>query len=176
MPSLLETVPHDVLQHIAFLLGTLSVMEPPQHLLSLLLASSKIHRSLNVHNCPHLYANIFRATFDVDFRLHPRLTDSALAVELCQRYRVLRRARRQDMSTGLSSSELWVVLRMILEDKGRNQRHQAAAGFLGFILSFMRTRIEIRDADPQFDQEQISALAMWLLCLTLSHSGLLLPV
>lgn len=160
--SRLESTPHDILQHIAFLLAISSISDGPRHLLYLLLTSSKIYRSLSVHNYPHLYANIFRTTFDVDLRLHSRLTDSTLAVELLQRYRILGRSRRQDASAPMPG-ELWAAFHMVLEDEGRNGRHLAAAGFPKFVLSLV-------DGLQQPEEDsQVGALSIWLLCLTLTH-------
>lgn len=161
--SRLEAIPHDILQHIAFLLAISSIDEGPRQLLHLLLISSGIYRSLSVHNHPHLYANIFRSTFDVDDRLHPRLTDSTLAMELLQRYRILYRSRRQDRSAPMPG-ELWAAFHMVLEDEGRNGRHLAAAGFPKFVLSLVDG---LQLGEP--DDNQVDALSIWLLCLTLTH-------
>jgi hypothetical protein len=159
--SRLESIPHDILQHIAFLLAISSIDEGPRNLLYLLLTSSGIYRSLSVHNHPHLYANIFRTTFDVDDRLHSRLTDSTLATELLQRYRILYRSRRQETSAPMPG-ELWAAFHMVLEDEGRNGQHLAAAGFPKFVHSLV-------DGLRQPDEDQMDALSIWLLCLTLTH-------
>lgn len=168
MASYLEAVPHDVLQHIAFLLATASVVEAPRHLLHLLLTSTTIRRSLDVHNSPHLYANIFRATFDVDTRLHLQLTDSTLALELHRRYSILWRSRRQDTSSDPTQGELWAALRMVLENEGRNEILLKAADFPRFITSFIRRRLAT-NTDRYPDRYGANSLAMWLLCLTLTH-------
>lgn len=171
MASHFESVPCDVLQHIAFLLASSSVLEPPHHLINLLLTSSTIYRSLKISNCPHLYANIFRTKFDLVANIHGRLTDSALAVELLCRCRVLGRAGRRDLSFKNSRQDLLAALRMILESRGLNKTQLSAAGFPEFILSFVLQHLS-HDTDcyPSGRLKQdTNALAIWLLCFTISH-------
>jgi hypothetical protein len=170
MASYLETAPRDILHHIAFLLASSSVLEPPHHLLHLLLTSSTIHRSLSVHNCPHLYASIFRTKFDLVAKVHRSLTDSALAAELLLRCRVLRRARCRDLSFQDSRQDLLAALRMLLESEGLNEAQLFAAGFPDFILSFVRLHLSHDSDHPSSPlHRDTNALAIWLLCFTLSH-------
>lgn len=171
MASRFESIPRDVLQHIAFLLASSSVLEPPHHLINLLLTSSTIYRSLNISNCSHLYANIFRTKFDLVANIHGGLTDSALALELLRRCRVLGRAGRRDLSFNNSRQDLSAALRMILESRGLNKAQLSAAGFPEFILSFVRQHLS---HDTNFYpsgrlKQDINALAIWLLCFTISH-------
>ncbi|KAF5375391.1 hypothetical protein D9615_007940 [Tricholomella constricta] len=170
MNPCLETIPRDVLQHIAYLLATASPTEPPRHLLPLLLTSSKIHRALNVHDSPHLYANIFRATFDTDHALHSRLTDSMLADELLVRHRILWRTRRNDLSFEPTLEEVWAAVRMVLEDSGRNDVLLAEAGLSTFIMTYVRHRLARAAADlPSSGYSDTMYMVLWLLSLILTH-------
>lgn len=175
MTASLDTLPGDILQHIAFLLATVSATEPPRHLLPLLLANWKIHRTVNVHECPHLYANIFRATFDFDYAVHSQLTDSTLAAELHLRHCILWRTRRKDQSPDPTTEELWAALRMVLENAGHNERLLTAADFSTFIITYVQHRLARAAAASIFSSSDFSATmttVMWLLCLTLTHQNI----
>lgn len=171
MASYLEQIPRDILQHIAFVGESSSILQPPHNLLCLLLTSSTIYRSLTPSACPHLYANIFRTKFDIAAarrRYHPALTDSALAVELRHRFRVLQRTRRCDLSTSGLRQDLWTALVMVLESDGMNEVQLSAAGFSDFIVALVRSRLE-KDKDRGTCFDEIQALSIWLLCLTISR-------
>jgi hypothetical protein len=168
MASFFEKVPRDVLQYIALLVATSSELEPSRHLLHLLLTSSTIYHSLSIHASPHLYANIFRAKFDIVQELHGQLTDSALAAEWVQRCRLLRRVRRASLASQNAQRDLGAALRMILENDGLNDVHLLAAGFPEFIITFAKAHLPCYGtvSSPEYE---ISALATWLLCFTLSR-------
>jgi hypothetical protein len=63
LPSL-DTLPSDVLVHIAILNAYLSPTKRPTDILNLSLTCRAIYNVLNIHGSPHLYAQIFRAQFD----------------------------------------------------------------------------------------------------------------
>ncbi|RDB17634.1 hypothetical protein Hypma_001083 [Hypsizygus marmoreus] len=167
-------MPQDVLQHIAFLVATDSVTELPRHLSSLLLTNTQVYHSLSVPNCPSLYASIFRATFDREGKLHQSLTDSALAAELLRRYRFLWRIRRHNASSSPTPEDLLAALRMVLENNGRNDAHLAAANFPDFMLSFVRECLahQAEDLYQRSARCTITSLALWLLCLTITHKDI----
>lgn len=168
MASFLENAPRDVLQYIALLVATSSEQEPSRHLLQLLLTSSAIYHSLSIHASPHLYANIFRTKFDIVQDLHERLTDSALAAEWVRRCCLLRRVRWGNLTSEGSQQDLWAALRMILENHGLNDAHLLAAGFPEFIMAFAKAHPPC-DVTVSSAEYEVSALAIWLLCFTLSH-------
>lgn len=109
----LQSVPQDVLQYIALLTTSSRVLSPPSDLVPLLLTSRSMYQCLSLQACPHLYASIFRAKFDLAAarrRFHySELTDSCLAGELVQRCRVLQRIRRRDITTERSRQDLWTI-------------------------------------------------------------------
>lgn len=169
MSTSLDQIPHDILQHIAFLAASSNELEPPGDLLRLLLTNSTIERSLNVDASPSLYANVFQAKFDFIPRLHGQLADSTLAAEYVLRCRLLRRARYRDVSLSADVVlELWSALRMVLEDKGRNDAQLHAVGFTEFIVCFALVHISGGRAKSSPAYE-IHALTIWLLCLALSR-------
>lgn len=172
MASFLENAPRDVLQYIALLVATSSEQEPSRHLLQLLLTSSAIYHSLSIHASPHLYANIFRTKFDIVQDLPERLTDSALAAEWVRRCCLLRRVRRGNLTSEGSQQDLWAALRMILENHGLNDAHLLAAGFPEFIMAFAKAHPPC-DVTVSSAEYEVSALAIWLLCFTLSHQGVI---
>ena len=168
MVSFFENVPCDILQYIALLVPTSSELESLCHLLNLLLTSSTFYHSLSIHASPHLYASIFRTKFDIVQDLHGQLTDSALAAECVRRCRLLRRVRRGDLASENAEQDLWAALRMIMENNGLNDAQLLAAGFPEFVMPFAKAHLPYGGTihSPEYE---ISVLAAWLLCLTISR-------
>ena len=167
MSSLLESVPHDVLEVIA-LLACSSVFEPPRTVLSLLLTSRTMYSALSVTRCPQLYAKLFQSKFDFDAsrRFENGLTDSALTAELVQRHSLLRRIRRRDFTESGLLQDLWTFLWMIQEGNGLNESQLQNAGATEFIILVMCEYLK----DSRFRQNEEAHLSLWLTALTLSTS------
>ncbi|KAG5641364.1 hypothetical protein DXG03_005392 [Asterophora parasitica] len=174
MAASLDAIPHDVLGHIAYLLATASPTGPPRYLLPLLLTSSKIYRALVVHHCPQLYANIFRATFDIDHDLHTHLTDSILANELQLRHRILWRMRRNDLTSEPTIYEAWAALRTVLETSCRNEVLLAQAGLPAFIMTHVQNRLTRAAVDNpgSCQYSETMYILLWLLSVTLTHDNI----
>lgn len=170
-PSLLETIPSDILQQIAFLaalpscscsssgssasaLTQCNCTQAPTTLSRLLKTSSAIYRQLSLIAMPALYAELFSATFDTQAlarryntstsQPQVRLTSSALAAEFVNRCRLLRRVRRQDTSAHGLMQDLWTALWMLLESDGTNEVHLAVVGFSRFIITLARSHLDPR--------------------------------
>jgi hypothetical protein len=166
--SRLETIPSDILQHIAFLAALCSCSDSdsgssagaltqcnctqaPTTLSRLLQTSPAIYRQLSLTAMPALYADLFFAMFDTQalarrytMSTSPprvRLTSSALAAEFVNRCRLLHRVRRGDTSAHGLMQGLWTALWMLLESDGANEVHLAAADFSSFIISLARSRL-----------------------------------
>ncbi|TFK36580.1 hypothetical protein BDQ12DRAFT_245226 [Crucibulum laeve] len=173
MSSCMETIPRDVLQHIAFLGASASKLDPPSSILHLLLTSSTIYHTLSFDSCPQLYANIFRTKFDIAAprRRYPTgLTDSAVAAEFKCRCRVLRRARRRDVSDTGMRQDLWTALWMILESDGLNETQLRVAEFPEFVIMSIQSRLGGSASQvPENRDLDIESLLVWLFCLTLSR-------
>ncbi|KAJ7234702.1 hypothetical protein C8J57DRAFT_155960 [Mycena rebaudengoi] len=173
MLSLLEQVPGDVLQHIAFL-GAASCAEPPTDLCSLLATSRAIYDTLNIRSSPQLYAAIYEHTYDdsTTRTTNRSLTASSLAHELVQRCRALRRCRHLDVSPLALRQDLWTMLWM-LEGKV-NTRILSEAGLCRFSLVLAQHYLEDQaSALLPNSRDEVKHLILWLLCLTLSREDIL---
>jgi hypothetical protein len=89
MRSTLDTIPHELLENIAFFAVTSDPLGPPRELVPLLLVNRRLHAALAGTSNPHLHARIFAAKFDTAAlvrRLGPAATRAPkLAVELRRR-------------------------------------------------------------------------------------------
>lgn len=172
----LELVPRDILEHIAFLVAlspSETVFKPLQELLNLLLSSSTLYYSLCTTSAPHLYARVFRSTFDLDTS-EPwntdvyQLTDSRLTAELVSRYRLLRRVRRRDFADKMMREDLCVAMRVVIESNGANEAHLRSVEFPDFIFCYAEqclNEYQLRSTSaPSYNID----LALWLLVLTWS--------
>lgn len=172
MTSRLESVPPDVLQHIAFFIGSCVGQTALTDLLHLLLTSSTVYNGLSLHACPHLYADIFRATFDTPAPWRDCVvTDSALVAEFLCRRRVIRRVQHVDFSVMGLRQDLWTAIWMILESQGLNESHLFLAKFHNYILMLLRDLKEAIIATHISHGFEMTALAVWLFSMTISRSG-----
>ncbi|KAJ7161048.1 hypothetical protein C8R46DRAFT_1164646 [Mycena filopes] len=129
----LDTVPHEILERIAFISATDTLLGPPSTLVTLLTASRQIHARLSFTSNQYLYARIFLAKFDAGPSSH-RLTRSSptiLAHELIHRFRVLNRLRARVDSKAKPGSAgegdsvhelLFHAYLMMLENEGKNEQ------------------------------------------------------
>lgn len=106
----LNTVPQEVLEHIAFFAATDTFLGPPSALLPLLLTNRRLNASLSISANHHLYASIFHFKFDTAAPFarfgHDRLTSWAFAHELRKRFTALQRIRaRLDSTTHARHAE-----------------------------------------------------------------------
>jgi len=144
----LDTIPCDILQHIAFICSTSSIFNPPVEVLHLLLTCRMFYQFLNIHEAPHLYAHIFCAKFDtqVSFRRYGRKwNDSALAGELSSRCRLLQRCHRLDFSVVGLVQDLWTAIWMLLENDLLNVQQLYKVKFQEFVLDLVHEGSESLD-------------------------------
>ncbi|KAG6864647.1 hypothetical protein C0993_008675 [Termitomyces sp. T159_Od127] len=131
MASTLNTVPQEILEHIAFFSTNDTFLGPPSGLVPLLLTSRGIYACLHANH--HLYARIYAAKFDagpVARRIAPANTlSSVLAAELPHRFRILKqiRARLHCLlddadARAMAHDPVFVAYAMMLENQGRNER------------------------------------------------------
>jgi hypothetical protein len=137
-PSL-DTIPVDVLEHIAFFVGAETFLGPPSGIVALLCTNRRIHSCLSTAATHHLYARIFTYKFDCASggrRLDADcMTAAALTGELQRRFLYLGRIRKRldSVITGkqsqvVSSGEdvlqqlLWIAYLMMLENDGKNEQ------------------------------------------------------
>ncbi|PPR05093.1 hypothetical protein CVT24_010080 [Panaeolus cyanescens] len=140
----LDTVPPEVLEHIAYFTATESFLGPPATLVPLLTANRRINATLSITHNHHLYARIFAYKFDTsaaNSRLgSDQLTSWALAEELRHRFIVLNRLRlRLDSTTHARHSDqdddkmplyniLFTAYLLMLENEGKNREQLAEYG------------------------------------------------
>lgn len=168
-PSLV-TLPRDVLEHIARLTTSSSCLSSLSNILHLLLSSRTIYHQLCMHCNPHLYAQVFRIIFDVPFHRLRIPPDSALAAELSQRFRLIRRIQRCDYSNDVLRQDLWTAYGMVLENEGLNVAHLKSVGLSGFLDGLVRKSITEGVAND--DAIECMGLAIWLLALTMTRRAI----
>ncbi|KDQ55953.1 hypothetical protein JAAARDRAFT_36742 [Jaapia argillacea MUCL 33604] len=188
--SSLQTIPQEVLEHIAFFSATSEFLGPPAGIASFLLTCRKLHSSLSVASNPHLYARIFCFKFDGEPALR-RLGSSgaaspALAHELERRCFYLKRIRaRLDCTTSNNGSQyldkrydqeqdplhhiLWMSYMMMIENDGKNERQLREYGrmdewlkdyWFNVMGASLATRATSIDRWPQNNEH--TSLGMWL--------------
>lgn len=164
MPSTLETLPREVLQHIA-LLATSSPSESPAAATRMIQTSKNVRDKL--HSPPsdfHLYARIFHSKFDTAAilrRQHTLPRNSILAAELLQRYTVLQRIRAGQVHPLHIHADLSTILNLIVESDGLNEWHLRSAGLVAFILGVSEKLVTFK--------EETRALSLLVLTLSLSR-------
>lgn len=95
----LETIPPELLEHIAFHVAASNPLGPPSGLVPLLRTSRHVHDALSITHNPHLYARVFSCMFDFSavkrrFGIES-LPSEPLAQELKRRCIVLKRIKAQ---------------------------------------------------------------------------------
>jgi hypothetical protein len=176
----LDTISPEILEYIAFLVGTKPLLGPPSSLFSLICTNRWIHSCLSPVSNPYLYARIFLAKFDyghVFRRLCPEDNRSVvLSNELQQRCVYLKRIRARTDSVftsehphSISGTVLWTAYLMMLENEGKNERQleeyaeidcwlkDYMFGDLNSVYSTMRVSTEWPSNTGEI------SLAMWLL-------------
>ncbi|KAF8889100.1 hypothetical protein BD779DRAFT_1611184 [Infundibulicybe gibba] len=180
----LDTIPQEVLEHIALFSATETLLGPPSALLPLLTVNRKIYSSLSPKSNHHLYALIFAFKFDLKpaFRrlVSERTTPAVLTAELQHRFLILKRIiSRVDASISscpdleINSGSLHTLLfhsyLLVLENEDNNIRQlRDYAQMDGWLKQYwfhsdgasgVQACIS-RDAWPANNQN--TSLAMWL--------------
>jgi hypothetical protein len=168
-----ERLAPEILQRIAYHLGTYTFHGPPCHLLPLLCTSSTIYRAVSLKSTTHLYADIFRFKFDDEAparRLSDRwLTTKCLAHELVNRCLVLKRIRNRHPH---SVADLWTAYLMMLESDGRNESQLIDwAGVVEYLYTVIsdRTNVPPTSQWSWFEEREGTALTIWLLFMTMER-------
>jgi hypothetical protein len=177
----LDTVPQEILERIAFISATDTLLGPPSALVPLLAANRQIHARLSFTSNQYLYARIFSSKFDVgptSRRFTNHSSPAVLAHELVHRLGVLQRIRAKMDSAARPGSAgegdsvhelLFHAYLMMLENAGRNEqqlRDYAKMGdwLRGYLFEEhfpVRSRLtaHLEHWPPQNDH---TSLAMWL--------------
>jgi hypothetical protein len=133
--TLLDSIPSEILEHIAFHAATDGFLGPPSHLVPLLTLNRRIHSQLSMSTNPLLYARIFAHKFDLQPALRHLDADNppstALAAELKLRFVYLRQIRtgadayRTEGSSRSGDSLHQLLLRVfiwLLENEENNEK------------------------------------------------------
>ncbi|KAF8583492.1 hypothetical protein K439DRAFT_1412011 [Ramaria rubella] len=178
----LETIPLEVLEHIALFAAMVKLEGPPSDLAALCSTSTVIHRSLSLSSNPQLYASVFRLKFDTAAplrRLAPEdLTVENIAAELQRRFEALQRLRGKVGSHALLSNsscrehDLWVAIILMLENDGKNAVQLKR---FGGIWEWLHTYLLETTGGSYIQQDVMlrswprdnvaNRLVLWLLCL-----------
>ncbi|KAJ7153448.1 hypothetical protein C8R43DRAFT_446153 [Mycena crocata] len=181
MAATLDTVPHEILERIAFISATETLVGPPSSLVTLLAANRQINGRLSFASNQYLYARIFSSKFDVgpsSRRFTDHSSPTVLAHELIQRFRILQRIRAKTDSAARPGSAgdgdsvhelLFHAYLMMLENTGKNEqqlRDYAKMGdwLRGYLFDEhcpVRSRLitHVEQWPPHNDH---TSLAMWL--------------
>lgn len=161
--SFLESAPADVIREIGYL-GASSVLDC-QDILSLLLTSSRLYRTLNIHNCPSVYAAAFRVTYGSP---GGPVASTFLAAELVRRCNLLRRLRKDDMTCdGRLKEDLRTAVCMRGEINDDTDKRLADLNLPRFVWKLWQTTCVSETADLE-----IKGLLLILLSMTVSYEDL----
>ncbi|KAG8865194.1 hypothetical protein FRB96_000084 [Tulasnella sp. 330] len=187
----------EILQRIALSVATDNREPgPPSGLLPLLTSSPRLYASLNAHDHPHLYAEIFRYSFDTMAirRRFPnaQLTAHALSIELKRRWTCLKRIRRmaQPQNQRLWSSEyhnygviqaredLMTAYLMLVESDGLNAVHLLHYAQIDlFLEAYWQHRLLPIHYEPEMPKEsEETSLLLWVMWLVTDYRKTLLRV
>ncbi|EPQ55881.1 hypothetical protein GLOTRDRAFT_138631 [Gloeophyllum trabeum ATCC 11539] len=179
MSPSLDTIPQEVVEHVAYFAATQQPLGPPSGIVPLLLASRRVHGFLSFESNPHLYARIFQFKFDSGGAAARDADVSAMAHELRRRSHYMKRIRARAGCTvdpivryskqelDLTLEILWMAFLMTVENEGRNEEQlRGYAGIDGWLRLFW-----FDDAGASFSaakrerwpqNNECTALAMWL--------------
>ncbi|KAG6380578.1 hypothetical protein JVT61DRAFT_4941 [Boletus reticuloceps] len=147
---------------------------PPAAVLPLLLTSKYFYRSLGFQYNNHLYASLFRLSFDssAPVRRLGYLNAPGLCSQLRSDYSAINCIRRGDIHADNVPQTFWTCFSMLLENDGKNRCQLDAAGLPDFVDSFIRERLYEHSVDGWPAENDINSLALWLLWLTITDDRL----
>lgn len=177
----LDTVPQEVLEHIAFFAATQTFLGPPAALLPLLGTNRRIYARLAISSNHHLYSRIFDYKFDASNNVSRlgigQITPKAVAHELKLRCMFLQRIRarldsrqaNEENDNEMLRDLLFHAYLMMLDNRGKNEAQlRGYAGMDGWLREYWfdeqgasHAMSSIRtDRWPPNDEK--TSLAMWL--------------
>ncbi|KAG8219229.1 hypothetical protein J3R82DRAFT_65 [Butyriboletus roseoflavus] len=160
MSSPISRLPVEILEKI--------VLDTPSAVLPLLLTSKHFYLSLGYRYNNHLYARIFRLSFDhsAPARRLGDINAPGLSVQLRANYDALKCIRRANIRAHNVLQTFWTSFSMLMENDGKNRCQLDAAGLPDFVDRFVRERLYENCVDGWPAENEINALAVWLLWLT----------
>ncbi|KAG8989320.1 hypothetical protein FRB94_014481 [Tulasnella sp. JGI-2019a] len=180
----------EILQRVALCVATENnPLGPPSGLLPLLTSSPQLYAALNVHDHPHLYAEIFRHSFDTEAirRRFPskQLTAQALSIELRRRWTCLTRIRHMvepanqllwsyehhDYGIDEAREDLMTAYLMLMESDGLNAIHLLQYAKIDlFLEAYWRHRLVPIHYEPEMPPEsEETSLFLWVMWLVTDY-------
>ncbi|KAG9047166.1 hypothetical protein FS837_002900 [Tulasnella sp. UAMH 9824] len=184
----MDTFPPEILQLIALYVATPSTFttDVRKDLVHLHNTSRSLYCALNPRTNPHLYAEIFRRTFDTSAlyrRFSPeQLNATALTHELQRRWKCLSRVRRLSTASGYAWTsrqyrkadlleDLMTMYLMFIESDGENAKVLLRyANIMEYLEQFKQNRLckmRLRPDMPEESEE--NALWLWLCWFTFDY-------
>ncbi|KAG9017609.1 hypothetical protein FRB90_000560 [Tulasnella sp. 427] len=177
MDTLAVELVHLIALHVAIPHQSAVSPRPPKDLISLLCTSSSLYSALNPQSNPHLYAEIFRRTFDTSalYRRFPisHLTAPSLTHELKRRWTCLSRVRALSATYSNSWKERSYRRPQLLEDlmtlyimftesdTGNAKLLLRYANVQGYINMYKHYRLDKLRMLPDMPEES-EEIALWL--------------
>ena len=166
MPSLLESVPYEVLARIVVDLACVDdAIGPPRHLPAFFATS----RYLSTLSCDAILARVFRAKFDTS-AARRRLSNIALfnrnlARQLKTYCVALKNIRQGGLYSPTLIEDLWAAYCMLLESDGKNDVHlREYAHLREFADALVRARLhEGKTAEGWPVDSILGSLTLWCL-------------
>ena len=171
-PSVLCSIPPEVLEDIALELVLADPIGPPKNLLRLAQTCKHIHETLTSNA---LRARIYNATFDSSAsrrRLGTRAHRSKnLARQLQVNHGALALIRSGDIYVATIEHLLWRAFLMLLDNDGKNHVQLAAAGLDDFVERFILERL-MEDADDGWPVDNtVNSLALWVFSMMITEGA-----
>lgn len=176
---MLDTIPPEILAHIAYHISSASLRPP----VNLLLTSRHFEQCLSPSSNPNLYARIFRENFDISAasrRLGSEPTSEQLAAELERRVGALSRLKVREIGD-VDEEDYWALYLMVVEHGGlisvygvlvlrkpsdrRNLEHLFNPSFniLSFLKRFSDENLLAAAVEPGYPTESVGrSLLMWI--------------
>jgi hypothetical protein len=147
---------------------------PPSAFLPLLLASKHFYNALSFTANNHLYACIFRLSFDQSGPARRLGNPDApgLAMQLRANYDAIKCVRRRNIRADNVLQTFWTCFSMLLENDGKNRHQLDAAGLPDYVDDFLRERLYEHSIDGWPAENELNSLALWLLWLTTTEGML----
>jgi hypothetical protein len=147
---------------------------PPSAFLPLLLASKHFYNALSFTANNHLYACIFRLSFDQSGPARRLGNPDApgLAMQLRANYDAIKCVRRRNIRADNVLQTFWTCFSMLLENDGKNRHQLDAAGLPDYVDDFLRERLYEHSIDGWPAENELNSLALWLLWLTTTEERL----
>lgn len=147
---------------------------PPSACLPLLLTSKHFYNALSFTSNNHLYACMFRRSFDqsAPARRLGHLAAPGLSTQLRANYDAIKCVRHRNIRADNLLQTFWTCFSMLLENDGRNRCQLDAAGLPDFVDGFVRERLYENSIDGWPAENELNSLALWLLWLTSTEGTL----